>query len=269
MDSPQSGEERSIRSLIPPNHPRRESLIVREMLVEAMENNVLVPQGLIAHGRGECFDYLFGEKTQEFARKAIEASAAMLLLAEHPVISVNGNMAALVPKEIVKLAELINAKIEVNLFYRNEKRLQAIKDVLIKNGAKEVLGVDDELTTIPELFSERRKVSKKGIFIADVVLLGLEDGDRTEALVKLNKKVIAIDLNPLSRTSLAATITIVDNIIRAFPLLIEETKRLKNEDKQKLREIVNGYNNKKVLAEALAFISKRFQELSQEFLKTP
>lgn len=266
MDNSHPSEERGIRSLIPANHPRRESLMVRESLVEAMEKNVLVPQGLIAHGRGECFDYLFGEKTQDFAKKAIEAAAATLLLAKYPVISVNGNMAALVPKEIVKLAELIGAKIEVNIFYRDEKRLKAIKSVLIENGAKEVLGVDDELTTIPELFSERRKVSKRGIYVADVVLLGLEDGDRTEALVKLNKTVIAIDLNPLSRTSITATITIVDNITRAFPLLIEEVKRLKNVDREKLREIVTSYDNRKILSEALDFISRRFQQLSQEFL---
>lgn len=265
MDSSQPSEERGIRNIIPDTHPRRDSLIVREKLVEAMEKSVLVPQGLIAHGRGECFDYLFGEKTQDFAKKAIETAAAMLLLAKYPVISVNGNMAALVPKEIVELSNLLNAKIEVNIFYRNTERLKAIKKVLVENGAKEVLGVDDELTTIPELFSERRRVSKHGIYIADVVLLGLEDGDRTEALVKLNKKVIAIDLNPLSRTSLSATITIVDNITRVFPLLIEEVKTLKNVQRDKLAQMIDSYNNRKNLSEALAFISKRFQELSQEF----
>ncbi len=50
-------------------------------------------------------------------------------------------------------------------------------------GAEEVLGVgDDASCTIPELFSERRRVSCRGIYIADVVLVPLEDGDRTEAL---------------------------------------------------------------------------------------
>jgi 4-phosphopantoate--beta-alanine ligase len=58
--------------------------------------------------------------------------------------------------------------------------------------------------------SDRRMVDPDGIYIADVVLVPLEDGDRTEALVKMGKKVIAIDLNPLSRTSQKASITIVE-----------------------------------------------------------
>lgn len=147
---------------IPPNHPRRESLLVREKLVEGFRNGVVAPEGLIAHGRGECFDYLIGEKTQSFAIKAIEAAAAALLLAKYPVISVNGNVAALVPDQIVKLAEVSGARIEVNLFYRTREREEAIKRLLEANGAREVLGVgDDASAVIPELFSERRRVSPR------------------------------------------------------------------------------------------------------------
>ncbi len=132
MDKTRDSKTWSIREIIPENHPRRESLLIREKLVEAMENRVLVPQGLIAHGRGECFDYLIGEKTQPFAERAIEAASAMLLLAKYPVISVNGNMAALVAKDIVRLAEELNAKIEVNLFYRDTERERAIANVLMR-----------------------------------------------------------------------------------------------------------------------------------------
>ncbi|MCY0859799.1 MAG: 4-phosphopantoate--beta-alanine ligase [Sulfolobaceae archaeon] len=264
MDKTRDSKTWSIREIIPENHPRRESLLIREKLVEAMENGVLVPQGLIAHGRGECFDYLIGEKTQPFAERAIEAASAMLLLAKYPVISVNGNMAALVAKDIVKLAEELNAKIEVNLFYRDIDRERAIAEVLYEAGAKEVLGVgEDASATIPELFSERRRVSPRGIFIADVVLLGLEDGDRTQALVNIGKKVIAIDLNPLSRTAQSATITIVDNIIRVFPRLVEKIRKLKSYERGKLEEILTSFNNKKNLGEALLFISERLKELSK------
>ncbi|MEM5873517.1 MAG: hypothetical protein QW065_01840, partial [Acidilobaceae archaeon] len=55
---------------IPRGHPRYESLIRREALVEAMEQGIVVPQGLIAHGRGEAFDYLLGETTHPFALEA-------------------------------------------------------------------------------------------------------------------------------------------------------------------------------------------------------
>jgi len=263
MDKSHSSDEWSLRSLIPENHPRKESLIIREKVVEGLLEGYLAPQGLIAHGRGECFDYLMGERTQDFAIKAMEAGVASILLAKNPVISVNGNMAALVPSEIVKLAEITNSKIEVNLFYRTEEREKKIAEILRKAGAKEVLGVgEDALSTIPELFSERRRVSPRGIYIADVVLLALEDGDRTEALVKMGKKVVAIDLNPLSRTARKASITIVDNIIRAFPKMIEIAKNMKEKRKEELEEIIRQYDNKKVLSESLNFISKYLSQLS-------
>ena len=57
---------------------------------------------------------------------------------------------------------------------------------------------------------------------ADVVLVPLEDGDRCEALTSLGKQVIAVDLNPLSRTSRKATVTIVDEVSRAFRRLVSE-----------------------------------------------
>ena len=58
----------------------------------------------------------------------------MLLTAENPVISVNGNTAALVAKEVVKLANATEAKIEVNLFYRSLERELAIEKLLGKAG---------------------------------------------------------------------------------------------------------------------------------------
>jgi 4-phosphopantoate--beta-alanine ligase len=268
MDKTQTSPTRSIHYLIPENHPRRESLIIREKLVDAIMKNIIVPQGLIAHGRGECFDYLIGEKTQEFAEKAIIAAASMLLLSKYPVISVNGNTAVLVAKDLVNLAKKLNAKLEVNLFYRTEEREKMIAELLKEAGASEVLGVgEDASATIPELFSERRRVSKRGILIADVILLGLEDGDRTEALIKMGKKVIAIDLNPLSRTAMAASITIVDNITRAIPILNQKVEELKGKSRGELENIVNKYNNKEILSEALKFISLRLNQLSQQLFQ--
>ncbi len=223
-----------------------------------------MPEGLIAHGRGECFDYLIGEKTQYFAEEAIRAAAAYLLLAKHPVISVNGNTAALVPDHVVRLADEIGGYIEVNLFYRTRDREEAIASWLKQHGAKEVLGVgDDASATIPELFSERRRVSPRGILKADVVLVPLEDGDRTEALRKIGKTVITIDLNPLSRTARAANVTIVDNIVRAMPRLVDTVRKLKSKPKAELRGIITNYDNNKILSEALKFIRRRLNELAR------
>jgi len=254
------------KTRIPRSHPRYESLMIREKLVDGFRKGIVVPEGLIAHGRGECFDYLIGEATQPFAAKAIEAASAALVLAKHPVISVNGNVAALVPYDVVRLAKVVGAKIEVNLFYRTEERARRIKEVLMDAGAEEVLGVDDATATIPELFSERRRVSPKGIAVADVVLVPLEDGDRTEALRRIGKFVITIDLNPLSRTSRTANVTIVDNIVRAMPALVSTSQRMMSESEGELRRILEGYDNSATLAEALTHIRERLSSLASSLL---
>ncbi len=252
---------------IPENHPRRESLLIRERLVEGFRRGLVAPEGLIAHGRGECFDYLLGEETTEPARRAIRAAAATLLLAHRPVISVNGNTAALVPREIVELSRVTGALIEVNLFYRTREREKAIAEWLRAHGAGEVLGVgEDASATIPELFSERRRVSSRGILVADVVLVPLEDGDRTEALRRMGKTVIAIDLNPLSRTARAANITIVDNVVRAMPLLVEAVRELRSAGREELEGILRSYDNDAVLRESLRIILGRLMELSRSRL---
>lgn len=249
---------------IPPEHPRAESLRIREELVEHYRKGVVATAGLIAHGRGEAFDYTLGEKTTKPALNAIEAAAATLLTAEKPVISVNGNTAALVAEEIVRLAQITNVKIEINLFYRSLERELAIKELLEKAGAHEVLGIGEHASAkIPELGSERRRVDPRGILVADVVLVPLEDGDRTEALVGMGKKVMAIDLNPLSRTSQQATITIVDNVVRATPKLVEIAGKL-NQDLKKCHRILLNFDNKKNLAESITLIKERLSKLAEK-----
>ncbi len=249
---------------IPPEHPRAGSLRIREKLVEHYHKGVVATAGLIAHGRGEAFDYMLGEKTTKQSLNAMKAAAATLLTAKKAVISVNGNTAALVAEQIVRLANVIKAKIEVNLFYRSLERELKIKELLEKAGAHEVLGVgEDASAKIPELGGERRRVDPRGILVADVILVPLEDGDRTEALVKMGKKVIAIDLNPLSRTSQKATITIVDNVVRAMPKLVEVARELK-QDLKKCHGILLNFDNKQNLAESITIIKERLSRLAEK-----
>ncbi|MDO9097288.1 MAG: 4-phosphopantoate--beta-alanine ligase [Candidatus Methanoperedens sp.] len=235
--------------MIPKNHPRYESLMTRELIVKGVEKGITSIRGLIAQGRGEAFDYLLGEKTSKNALKAEKVAAATLLLAKKPVISVNGNVAALVPVEIIKLSEIVNAPLEVNLFHRTEERVNKIIEHLRSLSAKKIFTKSDAL--IPGLSHERGKVDSSGIFSADVVLVPLEDGDRCKALVDMGKTVIAIDLNPLSRTAQCATITIVDNITRAIPNISKFAEKLKNTNKNELQKLVNEFDNKKNLANAL------------------
>ncbi|OLD12321.1 MAG: hypothetical protein AUI93_02825 [Crenarchaeota archaeon 13_1_40CM_3_52_10] len=237
---------------ISPNHPRFRSLETRERLVKGFQSGVVAPEGLIAHGRGEAFDYLFGEITPKSSRLATKAAVALLLGAKNPVISINGNTAALVSQDIVKLARSVPAGVEVNLFHRSIARERRIASLLKHNGADQVLGVNAKARVrIRGVASPRRSVDAKGIGDADVVLIPLEDGDRTEALRNAGKAVIAIDLNPMSRTSQAATVTIVDNIIRAIPELLRITLRMKPLSRSRLGAISSDFDNEKNLARVM------------------
>ncbi len=244
---------------IPKTHPRYESLMKREKLVAGIEAGITSKQGLIAHGRGEAFDYLIGEKTLNSARRATEVAAALLLAAKKPVISVNGNVAALVTKEVIELSELINAPLEVNIFYWTEERAMKIKEHLGKQGAANVLG-DKADARIPGIEHARAKVDKDGIYSADVVLAPLEDGDRCEALVKMGKKVITIDLNPLSRTARHATVSIVDDIERAMKNIISVVKEKKEKKGKGKANLLEDYDNNENLKEVIKEMVKRLKE---------
>jgi 4-phosphopantoate--beta-alanine ligase len=242
---------------IPKDHPRYESLIVREKIVEGIKLGITSQQGLVAQGRGESFDYLLGERTTEAAAVAERAAVAYILLAENPVISVNGNTAAIVPENLVTLADICGATLEVNLFHRTASRVHRIIQLLKSHGARKVLGGKAEKRL--DLSHDRAIVEEDGIFSADVVLVPLEDGDRCQKLVEMGKVVIAIDLNPLSRTSLSATVSIVDNVTRALPNMIQFAKEMKTENRDELLYIVNEYNNKMVLSDTLYTIEEKLK----------
>ena len=225
----------------------------RECIVQGMELGITSINGLIAQGRGEAFDYLIGEITLPSAKKAQYAASALLLLAQRPVISVNGNAAALVPDELIELARQTGAILEVNLFYRTKKRVYNIIKHLEARGAPRVLGGKPDVQ-IPGLSSKRGWVSSEGIHSADVVFVPLEDGDRCEALVGMGKQIIAVDLNPLSRTARKATISIVDNIIRVMPNIVEMVEELKGRPAEYLQNIVDGFDNWQGLDDAVESI---------------
>lgn len=226
-----------------------------------MKEGVVSTTGLIAHGRGEAFDYLVGESTTESALEAEKAAIAMLLEAERPVISVNGNAAGLAAKELVKLAKVTGSRIEVNLFHRTPARMKLVVARMEKAGAKNVLGLKAD-ARLPGIASERAKCTKEGIFSADVVLVPLEDGDRAEALVKAGKNVIVVDLNPLSRSAQAATITVVDELTRALPRMIALVPEL-SDAKDRIR-ILRSYDNERNLRASLSVMLERLESLAKE-----
>lgn len=251
---------------IPASHPRRRSLEMRQKLAAAVEAGLAHPSGLTAHGRGEAFDYLLGERTQPEAEAAERAAVEVLIAAERPVVSVNGNVAALAAHELAELTEAVNARrpgrrplaLEANVFHAGEPRVRKIVEYLEAAGAGEVLGrVRD--ARIPGLESHRALCAKDGIFAADAVLVPLEDGDRAQALKAMGKVVIALDLNPLSRTSLSADITIVDHLVRALPRMADVARRMDRAPHKGVRALAKSFDNKanlsavrRRLAQALA-----------------
>ena len=238
--------------MIPKSHPRYESLLLRDKIVKASQKGYLADSGMIAHGRGEAFDYLIGEKTTFPAKRAMYVAVAALLLSENPVISVNGNASALACDEIIDLAQAIGAKIEINLFYRTDERVKLLTKLYRDHGYKDILGhLDDDIEYIDGIKNNRASASKTGIYSADTVLVPLEDGDRAEILKKSGKNTITIDLNPLSRTSKMSDISIMDNIVRAIPYMTKIAEDLKTQDKKFLIEMVNEFDNEENLEESL------------------
>jgi 4-phosphopantoate---beta-alanine ligase len=237
--------------MIPPDHPRYRSLVTRERLARCAQEGIVAMEGLTAHGRGEAFDYLIGEKTTPGALLAEQTAAAMLMSAAHPVISVNGNTAALAAREIAELQKACGALVEVNLFHRTEQRVLQIESILRKAGADVFSGEAERLLPLSH---DRAWCRRDGMFSADVILVPLEDGDRCEALVAMGKTVIAIDLNPLSRTARKATLTIVDELTRALPEISRACRELSPADRNRL---LSSADNHYLLSEAIREMTMR------------
>lgn len=243
---------------VPRSHPRYESLMTRARVEEGVKAGLVATQGLIAHGRGEAFDYLLGEATIPPADEAARAAAAFLLRARNPVLSVNGNTAVLVPDELAALQKQLGCKMEVNLFHRTEERVTKLVAWLEEHGCTNVLGRGAQ-PTIPGLESERGRSTREGIFSADVVLVPLEDGDRCQALRDMGKTVIVVDLNPLSRTAKSASASITDNVRRAIPLI---QKHAASMTKTEAERVATSWDPARNLRETLDFMAARLRGLA-------
>ncbi|HOL40986.1 MAG TPA: 4-phosphopantoate--beta-alanine ligase [Methanospirillum sp.] len=241
--------------MIPITHPRYRSLVTRERLASYTKTGIVSLEGLTAHGRGEAFDYLLGEETTESALRAEKVAAALLLSASHPVISVNGNTAALAAQEIADLQRASHARVEVNLFHRTDERVEAISRLLQEHG---ITLVEGTVSRYIPLDHNRGLCHSDGMYAADVILVPLEDGDRAQALIQMGKKVIAIDLNPLSRTSRVATVPIIDEVTRALPNITRFCTELSPEDLSTLTEEIDGTG---FIRDALEYIRRRLSNV--------
>ncbi|MBT3656841.1 MAG: phosphopantothenate/pantothenate synthetase [Euryarchaeota archaeon] len=211
--------------VVDPEHPRYQSLMIRKKIAEAGVKGMLADSAMIAHGRGEAFDYLLGEQTIPSALDATREAAARLVKSNKPVLSLNGNAIALAGQEFLTIASQLGCPIEINIFYRTPQRMGALIGHLKMLNQK--LDLDVEImggipdARIPGLEGPRGACQQDGIFEADTVLVPLEDGDRCEALMAMGKTVLVIDLNPISRSSRGCTVGIVDEVTRVAKNLIQ------------------------------------------------
>jgi len=239
--------------------------MARKKLTDAAAAGMLADSALIAHGRGEAFDYLLGEVTCEPAREAIAETAARLQASEKCVISVNGNTVALAGPDLIACAAILGCPIEVNIYYRTPERMEALLSALEmqrQHAAREYPEIANDISNveilganpdgrIPNLDGPRANCHTDGILSADTILVPLEDGDRCEALIAMGKAVCVIDLNPLSRTARTATVTIVDELTRCVPILIE----LLSSDGEGFRP---DWDNEKNLQDVVDVMLRRF-----------
>ncbi len=258
---------------IPDSHPRKKSLESRQKIVDGNSMGLLADSAMIAHGRGEAFDYLLGERTTESAREAIRESAARLRNAIRPVISVNGNTTVLAGDGAIRLAAVLGCPIEVNLYYRTPSRVKGLISLLEEwkfnlsqeaapdgfyGDWKETVEGVSLLGEFPNFKIEglegpRSNCTVEGIGGADTILVPLEDGDRCEALISLDKEVLVVDLNPLSRSARMASVTIVDEVSRAFEGILS---CLLNDSDYRQTE----WDNQKSLKASLKDIGEHFSE---------
>lgn len=239
---------------IPKSHPRHDSLVKRERLVDFYNKGIVTISGLISQGRGEAFDYLLEEKTQSFALLAEAAALDKMLISSRSVISVNGNTAALAGPEIAEFAKKYKIKVEANLFHWSAERTERIVNMFEDLGLS-ILGRNQN-KNIPGVESSRGKCEEEGIYSADTVLIPLEDGDRAEGLSRMGKFVITIDLNPLSRTTVCGNISIIDDVQRTFANFL----KFKNID---FKGKCKGYDNRENISDAMKFIARTLGSIKE------
>lgn len=119
-------------------------------------------------------------------------------------------------------------------------------------GAADVLGRDPD-AKIEGLSHARALCTTEGVFSSDVILVPIEDGDRAEALVAMGKKVISIDLNPLSRTSKAASVPISDEIGRALDNIRRHVEELRGNGPE-IDRIISSYSAEKTRKDTIDYI---------------
>jgi len=121
-----------------------------------------------------------------------------------------------------------------------------------------------DFVKLSHIASDRAKRRQNGIFQADVVFVPLEDGDKAQALTKLGKTVLTVDLNPLSSNcSSKVPLQSSNEVTRAFKNLVSFAKHWKSEtNHDELDLLKTTFDNLENLKASYALMQKRLRSLA-------
>ena len=72
----------------------------------------------------------------------------------------------------------------------------------------------------------------------------------------------------MSRTAIYSDITIVDNIVRALPLMVEYAREMKDKPVSDLKQIVSEFDNERNLMESIRLIMEHLESKAKSSMAT-
>jgi len=239
--------------MIPKDHPRYKSLVTREHLAECARTGIVSLEGLTSHGRGEAFDYLLGEKTSESALLAGKdcggpaphrKTPGALRERQHRGACGTRNRASPEGKRGARRGQPLPPDTRTGTADRDGSSAMPVRTVF---SGRSRSASSRSPTTGP--FCRR-----EGCLLPMSCLSRSKTATAARCSVGMGKKVIAIDLNPLSRTAKTATLTVVDEVTRALPEIAQACTALSD---GKCRSLVAVMDNRVFLQEAKEEMARR------------
>lgn len=244
---------------IPISHPRYRSIIVREKLVNAYNNNILNDEDLIDFGKEEAVDYFLGEKTTKMAYISYIISIMDMFLAKKPALILDNISFILAEDTIrksVKDAFFVYPSID-----GREDRADNIHPffgdrLLIVINEKSFNEILLKRIGLPYFkYSSTEDIDDLGI---DLLFYHKMDNRQLDGLK--NVKKVYFGLNLFSNCYYCSDLVILDNINRFFTNIERLYFKLIKNDKERLNKLVVKFGNvdflKEYVKEMIAHIKK-------------
>lgn len=243
---------------IPVSHPRYRSIIVREKLVRAYNDNLLKDEDLIDFGKEEAVDYFLGEKTTKIAYISYIIAIRDMFFAKKPALILD-NISFILAGETLRKS----TKDTFIMHSSTEGCNNNIENTHPFWGGKLLIGVNKKSFNekllrrldIPYFeYSNTEDILDKGI---DVLYYHKIERQFKELD---NVKKIYFGLNLFSDCYYWSDLIILDNINRFFTNIEKLYFRLIKKDKERFNKLVERYSNidflKEYIKEMIANIRK-------------